>query len=89
MQNVTQVIQDVGVEKGTLLEQVSSTLLVKPWLCPFLMSNKTVSRKTRFIVMDLPIPPASASADSTCIRVKELNNFFKAELSSGYFYTLQ
>lgn len=37
--------------------------------------------------MDLPVPPARASADSKCSRVKQLNNFFKAELSSGYFYT--
>lgn len=41
------------------------------------------------MVTDLPVPLASASADSTCIRVKQLNNFFKAELSSGYFYTLE
>lgn len=39
--------------------------------------------------MALPVPLARASADSTCSRVKEFNIFFKPELSSGYFYTLQ
>lgn len=53
------------------------------------MEHKTASGKTRFIVTDLPAPLASASADSTCIRVKQLNNFLQAELSSGYFYTLE